>query len=79
MKYWILAMSLFILGCGAGESGGAATSDAAVEDSAKSMGDDAADALNDMQDDAAAVEDALKAHKDNIDEELKKAEDAADD
>ena len=86
MKYWILALSLLMFGCGGGESGDSedaaagdvveatqeAASDAAeaVEESAESVGDAAADAINEVQDAAEAVGDVLEESKEEIDEAL---------
>ena len=67
MKYWVLIISLFILGCGSGE------------DTSKSAGAEAADALNNAQDAAEAVGDTLQEKKEAIDEALEEAEDAAND
>ncbi len=95
MKYWVMALSLFLFACGGGESGGSedaasgdvveatqeAASDAAdaVEESAESAGDAAAEALNDAQAAAEAAGDMIEESKENIDEELKKVEDAIND
>ena len=62
MKYWILAISLLVMGCSGGESGGSDESAAAdvvdqVEEAAAGAGDAAADAVEDGADsmgDAAA-------------------------
>ena len=61
MKYWILALSLLVLGCGGGES-----SDAG-EESAESVGAAAADAMIEAQDKAAEVGDMLEEKKEEID------------
>lgn len=78
MKYWILAMSLFILGCG-GESGGSADAGDAAEEESTSAGEEVADALNDAQQAARDVEATLGEKKKELDEELDKAEGSKDD
>ena len=75
MKYWVLLVSLFILGCGSDEQ---AKSDA-VDDSIESAGKAAADALIGAQDAAKAVGDVLQEKKDEVDEALEEAEDATND
>ena len=72
MKYWILAMSLFILGCSSGESGG---SDDATEAENVTAGQDVADTLNEAQQAAQDLEATLEDKKKAIDEELDKADD----
>ena len=72
MKYWILAMSLFIMSCGSSESGSSA--DAAKED-APTVGQDVADTLNDAQQRAKDVEATLEEKKNALDEELDEADD----
>ena len=81
MKYWILAISLFILGCGGGESGGsdATTTEDVVEEGAQTMGDATADAINEVQESAEEVGDMLEEKKDQLDEELDKVEEAVKD
>ena len=81
MKYWVLAFSLFMFGCGDGESGGSQDTAAAdaVEESTASIGEAAAEALNDAQSAAEAAGDAIEDSKKEIDEELQKAEDAVND
>ena len=61
MKYWILALSLLVLGCGGGESYDAG------EESAESVGAAAADAMIEAQDKAAEVGDMLEEKKEEID------------
>jgi hypothetical protein len=72
MKYWTLAMSLFILGCGGGESG---DSGGTTETENTSAGQDVADTLNDAQQAAKDVEATLQDKKKAIDDELDKADD----
>ena len=72
MKYWILAMSLLILGCSGGESGDSAD---AADDEAATVGQDVADTLNDAQQAARDVEATLEEKKKALDEELDKADD----
>ncbi len=72
MKFWILALSLFILGCGSGESGSSAD---AAKDDAPSAGQDIADTLNDAQQRAKDVEATLEEKKNALDEELDEADD----
>ena len=72
MKFWILALSLFILGCSSGESGSSA--EAAKED-APTEGQDVADTLNDAQQRAKDVEATLEEKKKALDEELDEADD----
>ena len=69
MKYFILAMSLFILGCSGGDSADAAKEDAAT------VGQDVADTLNEAQQAAKDVEATLEEKKQALDEELDKADD----
>ena len=71
MKYWILAMSLFILGCGGDPSGGSASAEA---DETATVGDEVAEALNDAEQAAKGVEATLEENKKALDEELDKAE-----
>jgi len=68
MKYWILAISLFVLGCSGGESG---DSDEAA---AQTTGAEVADTLNDAQDAAANVENVLEDAKSDVDAALEEAE-----
>lgn len=75
MKFWVLLVSLFILGCGSDEQ---AKSDA-VDDSIESAGKVAADALNDAQDAAEAVGNVLQEKKEAVDEALEEAEGATND
>lgn len=70
MKYWILATSLFIVGCSGSESG-----DASEADEPKTVGADVAETLNDAQQAAKDVEALLGEKKEAIDEELDKATD----
>lgn len=81
MKFWVLAFSLFMFGCGNGESGSSEDTAAAdaVEDNAASIGGAAAEALNEAQAAAEAAGDAIEDSKKEIDEELQKAEDAVND
>ena len=72
MKYWILAMSLFILGCSGSESGSPAGE--AAKGEAATVGEDVADTLNDAQQAAKDVEATLGEKKKELDEELDKAE-----
>lgn len=78
MKYWILAMSLLILGCG-GESGGSAGAGDAAEEEPATVGEEVADALNDAQQAARDVEATLGEKKKELDEELDKVEGSNDD
>ena len=95
MKYWVLAFSLFMFGCGGGESDSsedAAAGDVveatqkaasgsadAVEEEVESIGDAAVDAINEAQEAAEATGDMIEKSKEDIDEELKKAEGAIND
>jgi hypothetical protein len=72
MKYWVLAISLVLLGCG-GES---ADSD---EASAETAGAEIADTLNDAQDAAANVEVLLDDAKADVDAALEEAEETKED
>jgi hypothetical protein len=72
MKYWVLAISLFLVGCG-GESGDA------DEASAETAGAEIADTLNDAQDAAADVEVLLDEAKTDIDTAIEEAEEAIED
>ena len=73
MKYWILAISLFVLGCGGGESGGS------DEAAAESAGKEIADTLTEAQDAAANVENVLQDSKDNVDAAVEAAEETEED
>ncbi len=64
MKHWVLIISLFILGCGSGEQ----DKSSAAEETSKSAGAEAVDALHKAQDAAAAVGDTLQENKEAIDE-----------
>ena len=66
-------MSLFLLGCGGGESGGSS------EPAAKTEGEEIADALNDAQDAAANVENVLEQGKVDIDTAVEAAEETDED
>jgi hypothetical protein len=68
MKYWILAISLFVLGCNGGESG---DSD---EASAETAGAEVADELNEALDAAANVENVLEDAKRDVDAAVEDAE-----
>lgn len=70
MKYWILAVSLFVLGCSGGEP-----DDSADADLSKTAGADVADTLNDAQQAAKDVEAMLEEKKEAIDAEVDKATD----
>lgn len=70
MKYWILAVSLFVLGCSGGES-----DDSADADPSKTAGAEVADTLNDAQQAAKDVEAMLEENKEAIDDEVDKATD----
>jgi phage tail tape-measure protein len=70
MKYWILAVSLFVFGCSGGES-----DDSADADPSKTVGADVADTLNDAQQAAKDVEAMLEEKKEAIDDEVDKATD----
>lgn len=70
MKFWILAVSLFVLGCSGGES-----DDSADADRSKTAGADVADTLNDAQQAAKDVEAVLEEKKKSIDDEVDKATD----
>ena len=72
MKYWILAMSLFVVGCGSGDSGNSAD---AAKDDTPTVGQDVADTLNDAQQAAKDVEATLEEKKKALDEELDEADD----
>lgn len=78
MKYWILAMSLFILGCG-GESGGSAGAGDAAKEQDATAGEEVADTLNDAQQAARDVEATLGKKKQELDEELDEVEGRNDD
>jgi len=85
MKYWILAISLLVMGCSGGESGSSddpAAADAveqveeaadAMEEGSESVGEAAADALNEAQDAAAEVGDILEEEKKEIDAAIEEA------
>jgi hypothetical protein len=60
MRYWILAISLFVLGCGSEPD--------------KSVGEEVADDLKNAQDKAAEVEELLEDNKKALDEALDEAE-----
>ena len=70
MKYWILAVSLFVLGCSGGES-----DDSTDADPPKTAGADVAETLNDAQQAAKDVEAMLEENKKSIDDEIDKATD----
>jgi hypothetical protein len=72
MKYWVLAISLVLLGCG-GESGDS------EEASAETAGAEIADTLNDAQDAAANVEVLLDDAKADVDAALEEAEETKED
>lgn len=65
MKYWVLAISLLLLGCGGGESDEAA---------AKNAGEEIADTLTDAQDAAANVEKVLQDAQVDVDAAIEAAE-----
>ena len=68
MKYWILVISLVLVGCGGG-------SDDSEEATAETAGAEIADALNDAQDAAANVEVLLEDAKSDVDAAVEEAED----
>jgi len=73
MKYWILAISLFVFGCGGGESGGS------DEAAAESTGKEVADTLIEAQDAAANVENVLQDAKGDVDAAVEAAEETEED
>ena len=73
MKYWVLAISLFLLGCSGGESG------CSSESADKSAGAEVADTLNEAQDAAANVENVLEDAKVDIDAAVEAAEETEED
>ena len=73
MKYWILASSLFVFGCGGGESGGS------DEAAAESAGKEVADTLIEAQDAAANVENVLQDAKGDVDAAVEAAEETEED
>jgi Tfp pilus assembly protein PilP len=67
MKYlMILAMGLFIVGCGSSSDD-------------ETVGQEIADDLNEAMDKAREVEDQIMRHKDEIDDALEDAEEATED
>ena len=64
MKYWILALSLYLLGCSGGND----------DEASESAGKEIADTLNDAQDAAANVENVLQDAQDNVDAAVEAAE-----
>ena len=73
MKYWILAISLLVLGCSGGESG---DSDEAT---AETVGAEVADTLIEAQDAAANVENVLEDAKRDVDTAVEAAEETKED
>jgi hypothetical protein len=71
MKYWILAISLFVLGCSGGESG---DSDEITAETAETAGAEVADSLNEALDAAANVEKVLEDEKRDVDAAVEDAE-----
>jgi ABC-type transporter Mla subunit MlaD len=63
MKYWILALSLLVMGCGGGESDDAGE---AVTEAVEQL-EEAADSMNEALDKAAEVGDMLEEKKEEID------------
>ena len=60
MKYWILAISLLMFGCGGGEK--------------ETVGEEVSDVLNDAQQSAEEVADVLDEKKKELDEAIDEAE-----
>lgn len=76
MKYWILTISLFILGCGSGESDGvdAMSTEEVPEETADTVGEEISDTLHAAEDAARDVGDELQKAKDNVDDAVDEAE-----
>lgn len=76
MKYWILAVSLFILGCSGGESSGTNEAAQTVEEAAESTATEAAQAAEAA---AEAVEEEAATVGDEVADAMNDAQQAAGD
>ena len=68
MKYWILALSLLLFGCGGGDS-----TDADATKS-ETVGAEVAETLNEAQDAAEELGEVLEKAKEDLDEAIEDAE-----